>query len=91
MNRKMQHNLGKLLKLIILTLGLGLVLLPIWYMIITLFTLPPFKANSIRPACVRPRLAPSPTTFTRNSSPVTRRASFAGSPTWASVWLLART
>jgi len=37
MNRKTQQNFDKTLKLIVLTLGLGLVLLPIWYMIITSF------------------------------------------------------
>src|SRR5919197_673970 len=35
MNR--QHRIGTILRLIILTLGLGLVLLPIWYMIVTSF------------------------------------------------------
>jgi multiple sugar transport system permease protein len=37
MNRKTRQNFDKTLKLIILTLGLGLVLLPFWYMIITSF------------------------------------------------------
>ena len=37
MNRKSQRNFDKVVKLTVLTLGLGLVLLPIWYMIITSF------------------------------------------------------
>ena len=37
MNRKTRQNFDKTLKLMILTLGLGLVLLPFWYMIITSF------------------------------------------------------
>src|SRR5690606_39811736 len=30
---------------------------------------PPWRANSIRPDCVTPRLAPSPMTFARTSRP----------------------
>src|SRR5512143_2101814 len=37
MNRKTQQNAATLLRLIILVAGLGLVLIPIWYMIITSF------------------------------------------------------
>ena len=52
---------------------------------------PPLSANSIRPAWVTPRLAPSPTTFARTSLPSTLVASFAGSPTWAWVSFAALT
>ena len=44
---------------------------------------PPLRSNSIRPSWVRPRLPPSPTTLTRRSSPLTRIASLALSPTSA--------
>src|SRR5512132_2647624 len=37
MNRKTRHNFETSVRLIILILGLGFVLLPIWYMIITSF------------------------------------------------------
>jgi multiple sugar transport system permease protein len=37
MNRKMQRYSAAPLRLVILILGLGLVLLPIWYMLITSF------------------------------------------------------
>lgn len=37
MNWKIQRNLGKTISLAILLLGLGLVLIPIWYMVITSF------------------------------------------------------
>src|SRR6266511_4197198 len=37
MKRTSRRNLGKLLRLLILILGLGLVLLPIWYIVITSF------------------------------------------------------
>ena len=39
------------------------------------------SANSMRPAWVQPRLAPSPITLARTSPPSTRSASLAGSPT----------
>ena len=42
---------------------------------------PPLSAYSTRPSCVAPRLAPSPTTFARTSSPLMRTASLARSPT----------
>ncbi len=44
---------------------------------------PPCSANSIRPSWVRPRLPPSPTTWTRRSLPSTRMASLPLSPTSA--------
>lgn len=44
---------------------------------------PPLRANSIRPSWVAPRLPPSPTTLARRSSPLTRIASLALSPTSA--------
>ena len=44
---------------------------------------PPFSENSIRPAWVMPRLAPSPIARVRSSIASTRIASFAGSPTSA--------
>lgn len=44
---------------------------------------PPVRANSIRPSWVAPRLPPSPTTLARRSSPLTRIASLALSPTSA--------
>lgn len=47
----------------------------------SVLTRPPFCANSIRPSWVRPRLPPSPTTWTRRSAPSTRIASLALSPT----------
>src|SRR5947207_1613310 len=37
MKRMMQQRLGTLLRLVILILGLGFVLLPIWFMVITSF------------------------------------------------------
>ena len=37
MNRKSQRNAGTVLRIVILVLGLGFVLLPIWYMVITSF------------------------------------------------------
>src|ERR1044071_2969712 len=37
MGQRTQRNLGVLLRLVILILGLGFVLIPIWYMIITSF------------------------------------------------------
>ena len=42
---------------------------------------PPARANSILPAWVKPRFAPSPTTLHRRSRPLTRTASLALSPT----------
>ena len=42
---------------------------------------PPARAYSIRPRCVMPRFAPSPTTRARRSTPSTRNASLARSPT----------
>ena len=51
--------------------------------IASVLILPPWWANSIRPSWVRPRLPPSPTTFTRRSAPSTRMASLALSPTSA--------
>ena len=46
---------------------------------------PPFNEYSIRALCVMPKLPPSPITLQRNSAPLTRRLSFALSPT--SAWL----
>ena len=47
---------------------------------------PPLRAYSMRPSCVTPRLAPSPTTLARTSPPLTRTASLARSPTSSLVW-----
>ena len=43
---------------------------------------PPERAKAIRPAWVKPRFAPSPTTLQRSSAPSMRTASLALSPTW---------
>jgi len=47
---------------------------------------PPCSANSIRPACVIPRFAPSPMTLARSSLALARSASLDGSPTSAWLW-----
>ena len=54
--------------------------------IASVFTRIPFSAASMRPSWVAPRLPPSPITLTRRSSPLTRMASLALSPTswWVS-------
>lgn len=49
----------------------------------SVLTLPPLRANSIRPSWVAPRLPPSPITLARTSWPSTRIASLALSPTSA--------
>ena len=46
---------------------------------------PPMRAKAMRPAWVKPRLAPSPTTWQRSSVASMRTASLALSP--ASAWL----
>ena len=48
--------------------------------IASVFTRPPASANSTRPACVTPRLPPSPITWARSSEASTRTASLALSP-----------
>ena len=48
---------------------------------------PPFSANSIRPAWVMARLAPSPMTLALSSLASARSESLAGSPTCAWLWL----
>jgi hypothetical protein len=48
---------------------------------------PPRSANSIRPAWVTARFAPSPTTFARISLASARSESFDGSPTALWLWV----
>ena len=55
--------------------------------IASVLSLPPARANSMRPRWVSPRLPPSPTTLTRSSRPSARIASLALSP--ASAWVCA--
>ncbi len=52
---------------------------------------PPRRANEMRPAWVKPRLAPSPTTLQRSSVASTRTASLALSPASALVSVAAFT